>query len=117
MLGQLGHSRAISAKGAGGRVSAKADRTADHLGDAIASALSSIADRFRGEPVRSTRQRLAPRQPSLAMMQCAGYRGRSSIDRLPRSQSRWAWEFWWVWPLIVVDCADVLKAKTRTRRD
>lgn len=64
MFGQFGYSRAISAnigeierrlrsleqrlELAGGRVSAGAEHTADHLGEAIGSALSSIVDRFRG---------------------------------------------------------------------
>ena len=34
---------------AGGRASASATQTADHVGDVIASALSGIAERFRGD--------------------------------------------------------------------
>lgn len=64
MLGQSGYSRAMSAnvgeierrlrsiearlERAGGRASASAVQAADHVGENIASALSSIADRFRG---------------------------------------------------------------------
>ena len=64
MFGQFGYSRAMPAnigeierrlrsleqrlERTGGRVSAGAEHTADHLGEAIASALSRIADRFRG---------------------------------------------------------------------
>jgi ElaB/YqjD/DUF883 family membrane-anchored ribosome-binding protein len=65
MLGQSGYSRAVSANvgeierrlrsleqrlaRTGGRASANAAQTADHLGEAIAAALSSIAERFRGD--------------------------------------------------------------------
>jgi ElaB/YqjD/DUF883 family membrane-anchored ribosome-binding protein len=64
MLGQFGFSRASSAdvgeierrlrtleqrlERAGNRASAGAMETADQVGDSIAAALSSIADRFRG---------------------------------------------------------------------
>ena len=64
MLGRSGYSRAIAAnvgeverrlrsverrlERAGGRASASAAHTADHVGETIASALSSMADRFRG---------------------------------------------------------------------
>jgi ElaB/YqjD/DUF883 family membrane-anchored ribosome-binding protein len=64
MLGQSGYSRAMSAnvgeierrlrsveqrlERVGGRASAGAMQTADHVGETIASALSGIADRFRG---------------------------------------------------------------------
>jgi ElaB/YqjD/DUF883 family membrane-anchored ribosome-binding protein len=64
MLGQSGYSRAVSAnvgeierrlrsveqhlERVGGRASASSMQTADHVGETIASALSGIADRFRG---------------------------------------------------------------------
>ena len=64
MLGQSGHSRAMSAnvgeierrlrsveqrlERVGGRASASTLQTADHVGETVAAALSSIADRFRG---------------------------------------------------------------------
>jgi hypothetical protein len=64
MLGQLGRSRAMSAnvgeierrlrlveqrlERVGGRASAGAVQTTDHVGETVAAALSSIADRFRG---------------------------------------------------------------------
>jgi uncharacterized protein YukE len=64
MLGQSGYSRAMSAnvgeierrlrsveqrlERGGGRASASTMQTADHVGETIASALSGIADRFRG---------------------------------------------------------------------
>jgi ElaB/YqjD/DUF883 family membrane-anchored ribosome-binding protein len=63
MLGQFGHSRAMPARvgeierrlrsveqrlgRVGGRASASAVQTADHVGETVATALSSIADRFR----------------------------------------------------------------------
>jgi ElaB/YqjD/DUF883 family membrane-anchored ribosome-binding protein len=67
MLGQFGHSRAMSAnvsdnvgeierrlrsveqrlERVGGRASASAAQTADHVGETIATGLTSIADRFR----------------------------------------------------------------------
>jgi hypothetical protein len=65
VFGQFGNSRAMSAnvveierrlrsleqrlERASGRVPARAEHTADHLGEAIASALSSIADHFRAD--------------------------------------------------------------------
>jgi ElaB/YqjD/DUF883 family membrane-anchored ribosome-binding protein len=65
MFGQSRYSRAISAnvgeierrlrsvegrlERAGNRASANATNAADHVGDAVASALSSVADRFRGD--------------------------------------------------------------------
>src|SRR5262249_12858986 len=65
MLGRNGYSRVTSAyvgdierrlrsierrlERAGGRASASATQTADHVGDVIASALSGIAERFRGD--------------------------------------------------------------------
>ena len=64
MLGQSGHSRAMSAnvgeierrlrsveqrlERVGGRASSSTLQTADHVGETVAAALSSIADRFRG---------------------------------------------------------------------
>ena len=64
MLGQFGHSRAMSAnvgeierrlrsveqrlERVGGRASASTLQMADHVGETVAAALSSIADRFRG---------------------------------------------------------------------
>ncbi len=64
MLGQSGYSRPRSANAGeierrlrsveqrlervGGRASASTTQTADHVGETIASALSGIADRFRG---------------------------------------------------------------------
>ncbi len=63
MLGQYGHSRAMFAnvgeierrlrsveqrlERVGGRASASTLQTADHVGETVAAALSSIADRFR----------------------------------------------------------------------
>jgi ElaB/YqjD/DUF883 family membrane-anchored ribosome-binding protein len=65
MFGQSGYSRAMSAnvgeierrlrsveqrlERVGSRASTNATNTADHVGEAIASALGSIADRFRGD--------------------------------------------------------------------
>ena len=64
MLGQFGHSRAMSVnvgeierrlrsveqrlERVGGRASSSALQTADHVGETVAAALSSIAERFRG---------------------------------------------------------------------
>jgi ElaB/YqjD/DUF883 family membrane-anchored ribosome-binding protein len=65
MLGRNGYSRATSAhvgeierrlrtierrlERAGGRASASATQTVDHVGEVVASALSGIAERFRGD--------------------------------------------------------------------
>lgn len=67
MLGRSGHSRALAAdfgdinrrlraierrlEGAVGSTSAKAARTADHVGDTVASLVSSIADRLQGSGI------------------------------------------------------------------
>ena len=99
MFRQSGYSRAISAdigeierrlraleqrlRRVGDRASASAAQTADRVGETIASALTSMAERFRGGAgtMGDEAAESAAGRPSSGTMPCAASPTRSSIAR------------------------------------
>ena len=120
MFDQARYSRAISAnvdeierrlrsveqrlERAGGHAFAKPAQAANDVADALASALSGVADRFRGGTVSSaTRRKSATKRRGSATTRCAVFPRRSSSARWFYWAWQSAWGFSWAWSAAVVD--------------
>jgi hypothetical protein len=121
MFRQSGYSRAISAdlteierrlrslekqlERVGGRTSASAVQAADRVGDAVASALSEIGDRFRGgtRSVGGEAISSATKPRSSETTRCGGSPMKSSTGRWSPWRSPPASDFWSALRRIVID--------------